>query len=76
MADFNQQQAFLFMPDISGFTKFVNETEIDMLHSNEFLYGYGLGLDFVTYYDIVFRVEFSANKFGETGLFLHFNAPF
>ena len=47
-----------------------------MPHSNEFLYGYGLGIDFVTYYDIVFRVEFSANKFGETGLFLHFNAPF
>ncbi len=54
----------------------VNETQIDMLHSNEFLYGYGIGIDFVTYYDIVFRVEFSANKFGETGLFLHFNAPF
>ncbi len=29
MAEFNQQQAFLFMPDISGFTKFINETEIE-----------------------------------------------
>ncbi len=29
MAVTNQQQAFLFMPDISGFSKFVNETEIE-----------------------------------------------
>ncbi|MBI5538986.1 MAG: hypothetical protein HY951_02940 [Bacteroidia bacterium] len=54
----------------------LNETEITMPHSNEFLYGYGIGVDFVTYYDIVFRFEFSANKFGQTGLFLHFNSPF
>ena len=29
MSDINQQQAFLFMPDISGFTQFVNQTEIE-----------------------------------------------
>ena len=29
MATTNQQQAFLYMPDISGFTKFINETEIE-----------------------------------------------
>lgn len=29
MPEINQQQAFFFMPDISGFTKFVNETEIE-----------------------------------------------
>lgn len=29
MPAFNQQQAFLFMPDISGFTQFVNKTEIE-----------------------------------------------
>lgn len=29
MAESIQQKAFLFMPDISGFTKFVNETEIE-----------------------------------------------
>jgi hypothetical protein len=27
MPEINQQQAFFFMPDISGFTKFINETE-------------------------------------------------
>lgn len=29
MAESIQQKAFLFMPDITGFTKFVNETEIE-----------------------------------------------
>lgn len=28
MANFNQQQVFFFMPDITEFTKFANETEI------------------------------------------------
>ncbi len=54
----------------------LNDFNINMPHSNEFLYGYGVGIDFVTYYDIVLRFEYSINKFGEKGVFLHFNAPF
>lgn len=42
---------------------------------NSWLYGYGAGIDFVTYYDIVIRLDYSFNKFGESGLFLHFAAP-
>jgi hypothetical protein len=42
---------------------------------NELLLGYGAGLDFVTYYDVVVRAEFSLNKMGEAGFFLHFTAP-
>ena len=42
---------------------------------NAFLFGYGAGLDFVTYYDVVVRFEFSANLLNETGFFLHFRAP-
>jgi len=38
------------------------------------LKGFGLGLDFVTYYDKVFRAEFSVNGKGESGFFLHFMA--
>lgn len=39
------------------------------------LIGYGAGLDFVTYYDIVMRLEFSVNFKNESGLFLYFMAP-
>ncbi|MFA5648174.1 MAG: POTRA domain-containing protein [Bacteroidales bacterium] len=42
----------------------------------DFIYGYGLGFYAVAYYDIVFRIEYSFNKFGENGLFLHFGTPF
>jgi len=42
---------------------------------NSTLFGTGIGLDFVTYYDKVLRVEYSINKMGECGFFLHFVAP-
>jgi hypothetical protein len=42
---------------------------------NALLIGYGTGLDFVTYYDVVIRLEFSVNLRNETGIFLHFIAP-
>ena len=43
--------------------------------SNSWQYGYGGGLDYLTYYDIVFRLEYSINRMGERGFFLHFSAP-
>lgn len=42
---------------------------------NSFLYSYGVGLDLATYYDKVVRFEYSINKFGEKGFFIHFFAP-
>ena len=43
--------------------------------NNSSLYGGGVSLDFVSYYDMVLRVEYSINKLNEKGLFLHFVAP-
>jgi hypothetical protein len=43
--------------------------------SNTVLYGGGFSLDFVSYYDLVLRVEYSINRLNEKGLFLHFIAP-
>jgi len=43
--------------------------------TNSFQYSYGGGIDFVTYYDMVFRFEYSFNKLGESGFFLHFTSP-
>ncbi|MFT7589063.1 MAG: outer membrane protein assembly factor BamA [Limisphaerales bacterium] len=39
--------------------------------ANELLLGGGIGLDVVTFYDWVFRFEYSFNRLGENGLFLH-----
>jgi len=43
--------------------------------TNTTLYGGGVSLDFVSYYDMVFRLEYSINKMNESGLFIHFVAP-
>lgn len=43
--------------------------------SNTWLGGAGLGINFVTYYDYVLRVEASMNRMKEKGIFLHFTAP-
>lgn len=40
--------------------------------SNKFIMGYGVGIDYVTYYDIVIRTEYSINIENESGFFLHF----
>lgn len=40
--------------------------------ANEILPGYGIGIDFVTYYDFVLRLEYSFNKMGESGFFISF----
>jgi outer membrane protein assembly factor BamA len=42
---------------------------------NSLMAGYGLGLDFTTYYDVVVRCDFSMNLFGKPGIYLHFLAP-
>jgi hypothetical protein len=38
------------------------------------LIGYGLGLDFTTYYDIVIRVEAAVNRMSQPGIYVHFIA--
>lgn len=43
--------------------------------SNKILFGSGVGLDFVTYYDMVFRLEYSWNPIYQGGFFIHFTAP-
>ncbi len=41
---------------------------------NSLLFGYGAGIDVVTYYDVAIRFEYSFNIKGENGFFLHFGA--
>ncbi|MCX6283345.1 MAG: BamA/TamA family outer membrane protein [Bacteroidetes bacterium] len=42
---------------------------------NTLMMGYGLGLDFTTYYDVVISLEGSMNLMGKPGIYIHFIAP-
>lgn len=42
---------------------------------NKWIGGAGIGLDLVTYYDKVFRIEAALNDIGKGGIYLHFIAP-
>jgi hypothetical protein len=52
------------------------QTNRDNTLSNSLLWGNGISLDYVTYYDKLLRIEFSVNHLGEKGVFLHFSNPF
>ncbi|MDP4212235.1 MAG: POTRA domain-containing protein [Bacteroidota bacterium] len=43
---------------------------------NKALYSGGVGVDVVTFYDFVFRAEFSMNQLGEKGIFFHIRNDF
>ena len=58
-----------------GYNHFVQDGAHSQL-TNKWLYSYGMGLDIVTFYDAVLRVEYSINQLGEKGLFLHFKSTF
>ena len=44
--------------------------------ANTPMYSGGVGLDLLLFYDLLFRFEYSVNRFGENGLFLHRKYPF
>jgi outer membrane protein assembly factor BamA len=41
--------------------------------TNKFLYTGGFGIDILTIYDVVFKLEYSFNQFNERALFVHMN---
>ena len=43
---------------------------------NQLLWGGGLGLDIVVFYDKVVQIEYSINRLGERGIFLHWELNF
>ncbi|MGZ5246145.1 MAG: POTRA domain-containing protein [Flavitalea sp.] len=43
---------------------------------NKMLYTTGLGIDVVTFYDVVVRFDYSFNQLGQNGLFLHIKNDF
>ncbi|MBM3411807.1 MAG: hypothetical protein FJY19_00280 [Bacteroidetes bacterium] len=43
---------------------------------NKFLHAAGLGIDILSLYDLIIRIEYSFNNFGKNGLFLHRTSSF
>ncbi len=39
---------------------------------NKLLFGTGTGLDLGTHYDLVLRLEYTVNRLGKTGFYIHF----
>lgn len=59
-----------------GFVSDQNRNNDNPSLRNTYLAGSGVGMDIVTYYDIVFRIEYSFKKTFENDLFLHFVKAF
>jgi outer membrane protein assembly factor BamA len=55
-----------------GYVKNYNPHPTNAL-TNQWLYGYGAGLELVTFYDKVFSVNYCVNKSGESGFYFHIN---
>jgi outer membrane protein assembly factor BamA len=53
-----------------------NKTFKDNALVNQMLYSGGFGVDVVTFYDLVFRFEYSFNQLGEKGFFFHIRNDF
>ena len=51
----------------------LTSTEGNFLNK-ELLVGFGIGLDFVTFYDFVIRFEYSINREGQSGFFVNFRS--
>jgi len=46
------------------------------LLTNQWLFGGGVGLDLVSYYDTVIRFECAWNRMSESGFYIHLSSPF
>lgn len=63
---------FRIFGKVYGNTGYVyNPEQGDNLLSNKMLYSGGLGIDILTLYDVVIKLEWSFNQLGQNGLFLH-----
>jgi outer membrane protein assembly factor BamA len=59
-----------------GYVDNFNNYEMNDRLTNRLIYGTGIGLDFVTFYDFVIRTEYSINDEKEHGFFFHFRKGF
>ena len=77
MKQFNKSHYSLYLGLFSDMGYVVdNQNSTQNNLSNQLLWGNGISIDYVTYYDKLLRIEFSINHLGEKGVFLHFSNPF
>ena len=65
---------FSIFSDYGYTTNKFNDNPNDL--SNKSLWGNGVSIDYLTYYDKLLRIEYSINHLGEKGVFLHISNPF
>ena len=75
MKQFNKSHYSLYFGVFSDLGYVLNEQPKNTLN-NSLLWGKGIALDYVTYYDKLLRIEYSTNQLGEKAVFLHFSSPF
>jgi len=77
MKQFNKSHYSLYLGVFSdlGYVR-DSQNQEENSHNNSLLWGKGVALDYVTYYDKLLRIEYSVNRIGEKGVFLHFSSPF
>jgi outer membrane protein assembly factor BamA len=52
-----------------------NKFTTDNPYNNKMLYSWGVGIDFVSYYDLVLRFEYAFTSIGTNGFFIAFGMP-
>ena len=53
----------------------VNKFTVNNPYDNKMLYSWGLGIDFVSYYDLILRFEYAFTSIGTNGFFIAFGMP-
>mgnify|MGYP006139606093 FL=1 len=77
MKQFNKSHYSLYLGVFSDLGYVIdNQNQEQNSINNSILWGKGIALDYVTYYDKLLRIEYSINALGEKGVFLHFSSPF
>jgi len=71
---FNKIPWAVYLSLFNDFGYVVGDAEKGNNLQNTLMWGYGGGVNLVTYYDIVLRLEYSFNQLGEGGFFIHFMA--
>ncbi|RLD19918.1 MAG: outer membrane protein assembly factor, partial [Bacteroidetes bacterium] len=59
-----------------GYASNTQNYEGNQYLADKLLVGGGLGLDIVTMYDVVVRLEYSWNSIGDNGFFFHIESEF